>query len=103
MNPATYHSLEVPELIGLICEHTEDSDLASLLRVSQRLFYCVAPLVWRDVSRITELITLLPNNSGKLQLRLEPYDQTQLARFNIYTPFIQTFELWIDTHEGWPN
>lgn len=61
MHPPTCRVSEVPELIGLICSDMEHSHLAKLLMVSRSIFYCVAPLIWKNVSGITRLLSLLPS------------------------------------------
>lgn len=60
MHPPTCRVSEVPELIGLICSFTEKSNLPNLLTVSRRFFYCVAPLIWKDVVGLKKLLDLLP-------------------------------------------
>lgn len=51
----------VPEILRLICERLDKSDLARLLPVSRNFFATAMPLVWRTVSGSAPLLGLLPN------------------------------------------
>ncbi|KAF8593170.1 hypothetical protein BDV93DRAFT_549617 [Ceratobasidium sp. AG-I] len=103
MNSYTRRVLEVSELVSLICGYIRLPDLVNLMTMSHHFFYCAAPLVWKDVSGIKGLVNLLPGESGNLQLRFEPCEQAQLARFNTYAPLIQKFQLNIDVDADLPN
>ncbi|KAF8609084.1 hypothetical protein BDV93DRAFT_551877 [Ceratobasidium sp. AG-I] len=104
---------EVPELIALICDFAEKSSLVKLLTVSQRFFYCIAPLVWKEVPGVANLLALLPPLDTDLDLKeflvvgpddLRPCDQSQLARFITYAPFVQKLESNAKTdgdHRSW--
>jgi hypothetical protein len=69
MHPPAQCVFDVSELFGLICSFVDKTDLYSLLTVSRRVFYCVAPIVWRDVSGLMALLGLFPTGeSGKFRL-----------------------------------
>lgn len=51
---------EVPELVDLICSFVRKRNLTNLLTVSQCVFHCVAPLIWKDVTGVVNIIRLLP-------------------------------------------
>ncbi|KAF8607778.1 hypothetical protein BDV93DRAFT_603555 [Ceratobasidium sp. AG-I] len=97
MYTPTCRVVELPEIVELICIFTEKPYLVKLLTVSRHFFYCAAPLIWRDVAETSILLDLLPALcSDDLGLELQPYNQAQLARFNIYAPFVQNIDSGTD-------
>ncbi|KAF8609086.1 hypothetical protein BDV93DRAFT_504533 [Ceratobasidium sp. AG-I] len=109
MHPPTRHISEVPELIGLICGFVENSSLVNLSTVSRGFFHCAAPLIWKEVTGLAKLLTLLPRLELDFPLEelptvgpdhIRPCDQDQLVRFNLYAPFIQRLESNFETDAG---
>lgn len=108
---------EVPELVGSICGFVEKSSWVNLLTVSRPFFHRVAPLIWKEIPGIAELLALLPYLDEELeseqplvaslavsrrvfgllaQLHLtsykqhiQPCNQDQLTRFSIYAPYVE--------------
>ncbi|CAE6476082.1 unnamed protein product [Rhizoctonia solani] len=94
---------EIPELLCLICEQSQRSDLARLLTTSRLFFECAVPFVWRDLPESAPMILLklLPNADTYLDNRLnatlvetqiqnlKPLDAQSLVRFNLYAAYVK--------------
>ncbi|CAE7231504.1 unnamed protein product [Rhizoctonia solani] len=89
--------LEIPEIICLICEQVQRSDLAKLLTVCRLFFECAVPLVWNSLpgSAPTILIKLLPEADTYFRkdinstINLRPLNAQALERFNFYAPYVR--------------
>ncbi|CAE6481523.1 unnamed protein product [Rhizoctonia solani] len=101
--PSMIRTFAIPEILFLICEQVEQSDLARLLPTSRALFYCLLPLVWKSlpVTAPEILMRLLPNGDTHLKHYLknkhikdiEPFDSESLVRFNLYAPYVKELAL----------
>ncbi|CAE6492059.1 unnamed protein product, partial [Rhizoctonia solani] len=94
---------EVPEVLCLICEQVQWSELVQLLTVSRLFFDCAVPLVWSSLpgSAPTILMKLLPDGGRYLNTslsstlvasqidNLNPLDIQALVRFNRYAPYVK--------------
>ncbi|CAE6484106.1 unnamed protein product [Rhizoctonia solani] len=97
------HPFEIPEILCLICEQAQRSDLARLLTLSRLFFECAMPFVWKNlpVSAPMILLRLLPDSDRYLNTNLgttlvetlleslRPLDSQSLTRFNLYAPFVK--------------
>ncbi|CAE6439068.1 unnamed protein product [Rhizoctonia solani] len=97
------HLLEIPEILRLICEHAQRSDLTKLLTLSRLFFECAMPFIWKNlpVSAPMILLRLLPDSDKYLNTNLgtmivktlleslQPLDSQSLTRFNLYAPFVK--------------
>ncbi|KAG8702917.1 hypothetical protein FRC08_003167, partial [Ceratobasidium sp. 394] len=50
---------EIPELLDLTFHFVDQRDRYNLLRVSRSAFYSAAPLVWKSLGRISDLMVLI--------------------------------------------
>ncbi|KAJ1305775.1 hypothetical protein OPQ81_010505 [Rhizoctonia solani] len=102
---------EYPEILYLICEQAQRSDLARLLTTSRLFFDCAVPFVWRSLpeSAPTILMRLLPDSDTHLKhhLRnkfikeLQPLDSQSLVRFNLYVPHVKQLAQGLGSHRIW--
>ncbi|KEP48919.1 hypothetical protein V565_112460 [Rhizoctonia solani 123E] len=97
------HPFEIPEILCLICEQAQRSDLAKLLTLSRLFFECAMPFIWKNlpVSAPMILLRLLPDSDRYLNTNLgttivktlleslQPLDSQSLTRFNLYAPFVK--------------
>ncbi|KAF8598815.1 hypothetical protein BDV93DRAFT_609628 [Ceratobasidium sp. AG-I] len=96
------HISDIPELIGAIAALL--SDRRPFLLASKRLFYSVAPLIWKSVPRVDLLLQLIPGtrvlrNSSNRDAYLILVDITlpsrlDLTRFEIYAPWVRHLEVF---------
>ncbi|KAF8593326.1 hypothetical protein BDV93DRAFT_252509 [Ceratobasidium sp. AG-I] len=105
MHPPTRCVFEVPELVELICDSVEKRSLPKLLTVSRLFFHCVVPLAWKEVSGVAKLLILLPSSDldryiSSVPADVYPCDHDQLARFNLYAPFIHKLDSGAELDES---
>ncbi|KAG8689597.1 hypothetical protein FRC08_010874, partial [Ceratobasidium sp. 394] len=50
----------LPELLEAILVHLTRSDLAKIMRLSRFYFACAGALVWKDLTGVTKLLSLIP-------------------------------------------
>ncbi|CAE6430042.1 unnamed protein product [Rhizoctonia solani] len=95
--------LDIPEILCLICERAQRSDLARLLTTSSLFFDCAVPFVWKNLPKSASVIlmNLLPNVDKYLNTNLnatlvadlcdnlQPLDAQFLVRFNLYAPHVK--------------
>ncbi|CAE6422550.1 unnamed protein product [Rhizoctonia solani] len=103
---------EIPEILYLICQHVQRSDLARLMTTSGRFFGCALPFVWNSLPENAPLIlaklfpfgSFLPTKklNGKTAKAL-PLDTQSLLRFNIYAPHVKRLALVRFRHDDEGN
>lgn len=76
--------VETPEILGIVCKLSEDSDQARLLRVSQLFFDIAAPVVWESVTGVHNLLALLPGVVSGTGTPA-PVERTIVCTFAVYS------------------
>ncbi|KAH7335422.1 hypothetical protein B0J17DRAFT_670107 [Rhizoctonia solani] len=51
----------IPELLNRVLLYLDRSDYTKLVSISRHWFYCVASLLWRHVTGLSRLFSLVPN------------------------------------------
>ncbi|KAJ1305791.1 hypothetical protein OPQ81_010521 [Rhizoctonia solani] len=102
---------DIAEILCLICEQAQRSDLARLLTTSRLFFDCAAPIVWSILPRSAPVILmrLLPDGDTHLEYRLKhkfirkhrPVDAQSLTRFNLYAPYVKQLAEGLGSHRRW--
>ncbi|KAG9120577.1 hypothetical protein FRC07_003874 [Ceratobasidium sp. 392] len=95
------HTLEIPELVLLICSFALKTDYVKLIYLSRRIFVCVIPAVWEDVDILPWLFLIPGVIATKRKRRNFTSDDPQhhytfefpkalhTARFQWYSSFVK--------------
>jgi hypothetical protein len=67
-------ALATPDLLYKIFDYLSD-DLTRLLRVSRMFFSCVSPTIWKSISGVSKLLTLIPGSKITTRKRITPRRQ----------------------------
>ncbi|KAG8716726.1 hypothetical protein FRC08_008925 [Ceratobasidium sp. 394] len=91
------------DLLHQVTLESDSEDWPSLARVSRSFFSVTAPLIWRDVEGVHNILALIPgieiqlsSTSPKKVERMEIRNRhsRDLTRFNIYAPFVRSLEIY---------
>ncbi|KAG9093658.1 hypothetical protein FS749_013994 [Ceratobasidium sp. UAMH 11750] len=91
------------DLLHYIVQDLSPKDWLNLLRVSQLFLTTAAPLVWRKVEGVHNLLALLPHADIRLSVKhpklveymdLDNTKSQNLTRFKFYAPFVKSLEIY---------
>ncbi|KAG9096682.1 hypothetical protein FS749_007978 [Ceratobasidium sp. UAMH 11750] len=95
------------DIIVMICAYIKDPDLAGLLTVSRGFFRCVVPRIWRRLPDAQPLLSLIPTECFEAKTSAQlidlPEDESWLARFDLYAPFVKQLHLEPSSNNKEPN
>ncbi|KAG9119828.1 hypothetical protein FRC07_004945, partial [Ceratobasidium sp. 392] len=109
------HTLEVPELVLLICSFALKADYVNLIYLSRRIFACVIPAVWEDVDVLPWLFLIPGVTATKRKRRNFTSDDSQhhytfefpksldTARFQWYSSFVKVLKTSAPYSIEFPN
>ncbi|ELU43455.1 F-box-like domain-containing protein [Rhizoctonia solani AG-1 IA] len=97
----------IPELLNLVLAHLDRSDCAKLVSVSRLWFYCIAPLLWHNVTGLTRLFSLISGARVTLKKKggvdrterivifkqvIDIPRRADFSRFELYAEFVKNLD-----------
>ncbi|KAG8716725.1 hypothetical protein FRC08_008924 [Ceratobasidium sp. 394] len=91
------------DILHHITLESDPKDWPGLARVSRSFFSFAAPLIWRDVEGVHNLLALLPGVEITLSdpilkrvkhMEIRDQGSRDLTRFHIYAPFVRSLEIY---------
>ncbi|KAG9126044.1 hypothetical protein FRC07_005131 [Ceratobasidium sp. 392] len=95
-NVSSNRAFNNPELLGIICDHAENTARTLLARTSRLMFGIAAPRIWKSLDSVQPLLMLLSPTVARvsaptkhLQITLPPYSPEAFVRFDLYSSSVR--------------
>ncbi|KAG8678941.1 hypothetical protein FRC08_017360 [Ceratobasidium sp. 394] len=108
------HPLEIPELVGIICDFLGERGCTNLLYLSRRTYAAALPIVWKEVD-FKSVLCLIPGMKVRRDDLNDPEssyvfnfpDTINFIRFDIHSPLVKTLRTSgpyiINFPDKWPS